>query len=428
MHPCSRLRRRERVWPSSWLCLCLWRILPSILTALSCTGALHAADIYLYQGPYTRASSGAYLTESRSGEAAIFNAANLTATQSSFYGDLGLAHWNYSITPKDNPDNKGAMQSPALPLASLGGTLRPSRSFAFGAAFIPLGAPGMKTQIKQMPTYIGGTLSQVDTVVEQTSFKFALGGGFKASNAFRAGLGVIMHYDNRKISVLSETTGEPAMVNTQKSTYFTPRLGFSGRLASRLNWAFVYQPSVVSKYNITTTMTSGQSSAADGREYHAESYEVGGSLNLFHGITPYGQFVREQWVKGTFQSTSPTDRMNGYDGPTDFLDTNNFVVGVKIATKKHQALYLGFASYQGNKGNGLKDTDGSTLFAGAGPGDFDALGRLHYTIGYKMMIKKSTLLTYFSYISAVKLTTSDSPAPGYYDLKVLLLGGGYVMD
>ena len=120
--------------------------------------------------------------------------------------------------------------------------------------------------------------------------------------------------------------------------------------------------------------------------------------------------------------------MGGNNVPTHFLNTNNFVGGIKIRTKKQQALYLGISSYQTNKGDGIKGDNGAPLFAGAEPGDFESLNRIHYTVGYKMSIHDNILLGYLSYISAVKLTAEDSPAPGYYDLKVILFGFGLVMN
>jgi hypothetical protein len=399
----------------------------AMLTLQGAGSLLYGADIFQFQGPYTRVTSGCSLLESRSGEAAMHNPANLTYTGSSWYADVGLTNFNYQVTPASTGET-GALSMPVIPLASFGGSWRAGSKLAFGAAFVPLGAPGVKTHLKRFPSEFQGETTTRDVEAGQTAFKVASGVGLKLSRAMRLGLGATLHYDENSITVLDDEHA-PFLQFGIKSMYLHPQLAASGVIAPALSWAVGYRPSATANYKLSSKVVSeGSTNSASGSEYHAATYEVAASLSFSPLFTPYFQYTREQWLDGTFKSTPPTEMIAGNDAPTAFVNANHFVVGVRTAPAPGYRFYGGVGLYQPNKEEGVKDASNKALFVGVGPRDFEGLRRKQYTLGYRHAQKGGRdVIGYFSYIYASRVTSEAAPSAAFYQLRLFMLGGSIII-
>lgn len=386
----------------------------------------YGADIFEYQGPKTRVSGGLSSLESRSGAACLHNPANLVLSGSKSYVDIGLANFTYTFSPADTGLNTGIYKAPIIPLTSIGTSLKPSflKAITFGFLFIPLGAPGLKSEIKDFPfkSEDGGFMSDME--LEESSFKMGLGVGWSFKKRFKLGISAMYHGKDSSINIKSQETGDSIMKISDKSSYLIPKAGFRTRILSRFGLAFTYRPPVWSKYAVNVELPRSQSISSRAKKYHAAVYTLGIEVKLNRIFTPYFQYQREEWLPGTKGSTpSMVLVKTGRKVPTEFLNTNNYVLGIKIRLNKRSKIYTGYAKYGSNKGDGVYDANKKIAIAGVGPRDFEALDRTHYTVGYQ----QRNMIAYLTYIYSVKIAAKDTPGAGFYNLKIYLLGGSFFL-
>lgn len=381
-------------------------------------------DIFSYQGPAYRASGGAGQLFSRSGAAILHNPALQVKSPGDVTFDLGLSNWSYRFDPLDDSLSAGDIKLPVVPLVSLGAIYKPQRPFALGVIFIPLGLAGAKQDVNQFPFRSNGIKTMVDAEAESRSYKAGLGFAYSFGRKLQVGVGVVHHSFDQTLTLLSESTGEPVIDIRNRYQVQTYRLGFSGHF-SRGVWGFSYQPAVSAEDKLTSTLASGESGEGTGTQYLPQKAAFGLAINLPKGYTVYFNYLREWWIKGTYEHSDPLDRaVAETDVPTDFLDTNNLVLGLRARVSKGSFLFTSFSSFSGNKGPGVLDADGNTSFSGIGAQDFEALNRRHFNLGYQGRLWQKTFWAYLTYIHGTASAPLDTPGQGDYELKIVLVGSG----
>lgn len=384
-------------------------------------------DIFMHQGPWVRASGGAYQTESRTAATVLHNPSRLSNAKSHGYVDLGLGNFQYKFKPMDEDYQEGAIKIPALPLISTGFSYRPFTKWTVGAVFIPLGLPGRQEKVDDFPITTGGDLSNADLTLEQTSYKLATGLSYRFSKALKLGIGVTQHTNATKTTISDPETGEEVMALTLNSKDLSPTLGLSGAMG-KLRWGFSHTRPTYEKYTITASESGNPDETAKGQSYRAATYSAGASYRFNRIIKGFGQYTLERWAPGSDSSTMPVTKITLGSLGTDFKDTDNMVLGAKFILPRQRSIYVSYAQFGANKGYGWYNEEGETIYEGVGLRDFEAMNRQHFTAGYAGKFQGQRLASYLSYINASATAPSGTPSEGDYNLRLILLGSGIVFD
>lgn len=386
---------------------------------------LRAEDLFMFQGPLTRASGGASEVFSRSGASVLHNPSHLVRRPSGGHFDLGLTQLTFSFDPKEEGIEAGEVSLPVVPLLSLGGHYRWS-NWAVGVIFVPLGLPGASQKIEDFPFRLGDVTATVDAKAEATSYLLGFGIAMRFYRSFSVGLRLLQRRVEESLELLSDQTGEPVLALDNRSDQWIPKLGLSGRV-HKAHFGVSYQPEVKSAYQLSTQLASGESGELKGDLYSPPIYSLGLAYRVHSLLTPYVQLSREEWVKGTYQNSDPLDKASYGDADaTDYLNTTNMTLGVRIHFKGRRSLYASYAFAQSNKGPGLYNDEQDILLSGVGSRDFEGLERKAYTVGFSDENRAYPYSAYLRYLSGEKTAPEGTPSQGSYELTVWMLGMGFL--
>ncbi len=395
------------------------------LIAMTCLSTpLAAADLFEYQGPYSRANGGAGIILGQSGSAVLDNPANLSLSPSSDnYFDIAPTRLVYQVTTPSPTTKPGQIVVPVLPLTSVGGSYKKADDpFSFGYIFIPTGF-GRAVEVKGFPVAIGGQTQSVDIRALQKGFKLGFGASYKANDRLVFGLSMINNSSGSDTSITSNGQELLNISFSLSSLHLNFGMNYDWNGMARI--ALSYRPSVDMHYNLKLQALGSDTQSFYRRDYRPSIYGIGGLLNSNGQFQTFGQYAYEKWVPATTYAQAPTQAVSG-TAPIEYLNTHSFVVGARYVLPSQNKLSFAFSSFSKNKGAGIKDANGNVLMQGRGAQDFEALDRRHYTFGYEKRNPSSDLLFYGSYIRATALSAEDTPTAGFYELTAYLLGIGYV--
>lgn len=396
----------------------------AVWSATLCLGpSIFAADIFDYQGPFTKAHGGSGVIMSRGGASTLHNPANIwTDQQPDFYVDFSPSRLSYEFTPPDPEFSPGGLTVPA-PFLSIGGSIKsPSSPVGVGVFFAPTGA-GNANRLNDFPVNVGGQLQQADLEDRSAGFKTGFALAFRLNRSLSLGLSALYDFSDSTSRVFVNDDEFLKLINRGRS--IRALFGVRYHLAGVGSFALTYQPEKKLHYDLKAKALGSDSVQVYQREFRPTVYGLGFHLSQIAGFEPFFQYTHERWVSATFIAQSPTQILDG-DLPVEFLNTNNFVFGTRYRLTQDKHLIGSFSMFQKNKGDGLADEDGTVLMQGRSLQDFEALDRTHITLAYEMSSKQSDWLFYGSYIQASALSAEGTPSAGFYDLNIIMIGLGYV--
>ncbi|MFW7379909.1 MAG: hypothetical protein ACOH5I_13940 [Oligoflexus sp.] len=384
-----------------------------------------SADIFELQGSYTKAHGGAGVIMSGSGTATLHNPANLWAnSDSDYYVDFSPSKLDYQFTPPDPELPQGQISVPVAPFLSFGGSFKASNSpLAIGYYLAPTGI-GTTTKVDDFPASVNGQFQVASIESSAGGFKTGIGLAYKVMPSLCLGLSVLYDYSDNSTKIFLRDAEFLNLVTRGRSI----RTG----LGARYEWsgfgsfALSFQPEKQLHYSLKAKVAGATPVQVFQKDFRPRSLGLGFRSEPIGRFEPYGQYTNERWVSATFIARSPTQAING-EIPVEYLNTHNFVVGSRFRMMPRRNLVASYSSFQKNKGNGLFAADGSTvLMQGRGAQDFEALDRFHVTVGYESLGRSSDWLYYGAYIRGTATAEPDTPAAGFYELTILMLGFGYV--
>lgn len=402
----------------------LVRVALTLGISLCCPWPIKAADLFQFQGPYTRASGGAGLLESQGAAASLHNPANLSKLPSHTYFDLGLTHLKYQFAARGRRTDSGTLKT-TVPLLSFGGGLRIGEAWTLGIALVPLGLKGQEIKTADFPVKIGRSLIVSDVSTQQASYKIAVGLGYDISPSLKLGIGAVYHENDNRTIVYGSNPDNPLFVIKERSQHIVPILGLAGQWKN-ISWAAAYTHPRSVPYSISLKEWGNEQQNATGETYQAGSFGFGLAYQMHPHFNPYGQYVFERWAPGQDRATSGILKVTEGDKGTDYRNTHNLVLGNKFRLAGRKTLYLSAASFDANKAAGVKDDNGDILYEGVKLRDFEGLARIQATAGmsYRLWERKTT--SYLSYMQAAADAPVGSPSEGTYKLHVYMLGSAIV--
>ncbi len=382
------------------------------------------ADIFDYQGPYTRASGGAGVIMSRSGASLLHNPANLWATPTSdAYVDVAPTHLTYKVTTPDPNLKPGSISVPVLPLMSVGGSVKGATGpLSYGYLFIPTGF-GTKVKVEDFPVAVNGQYQSATVNAVQKGFKLGFGIAYKMLPNLCLGFSLIENYASSSTDI--SVKGQDFLHLENASTALLFAFGLRYELENIGTIATTFRPSTDMHYSLKVQAFGAAPQSFYRRDYRPTLYGFGFESTRLGRFQPYAQYSYERWVPATLYAQAPTQAVSGTT-PVEYLNTHSYVLGSKYALQTNRILSFAYSFFSKNKGSGFKSDSGQIAMQGRGAQDFEALDRTHLTAGYEIKTKPSDWLLYGSYIHATATSPENTPSAGFYELTALLVGLGYV--
>ena len=382
-----------------------------------------ADDIFMYQGPWQRVSGGAGVTESISGAATLHNPANLVRHGSHSYGDVGLTQLSYSFAARGRNEETGSLKM-NVPLVSLGGSWRVSRKFALGLSVIPLGAKGSKNKTSDFPVKIGGSVFKGDIILEQSSYKAAVGVSYRFNKRLLLGLSAILHNNATATEVMDENPDQPLFSINESSQYVTPLLGVSGR-HKRITWGATYSPATAKPYKIGFQERDNDLFEGEGQTYQAAVVGLGVKYRAGKLMQPYMQYKFERWAPGQDESTTPITLITEGEKGIDYRNAHGIVIGNKFKIGR-QSIYVSAGKFDPNKSTGVVDEKGKLAYEGVKLRDFEGMSRMQLTTGLTSRLYGKRINSYLTMMKASADAPTGTPSEGLYELTMGMLGTGMI--
>ena len=294
-----------------------------LLLVISCLLSAKSAfsfDIFDYQGASAKVYGGAGITESRGGDAILYNPANLVIGKGINYNlDISPSSLKYKFTPAVGGYGTGNINVPLAPFVSYGLSLNEEKSkFAFGFLFIPTGV-GTTTKVSNFPISLAGELQVADLENTRTAYKLGLGMAYKFNNSYRFGISFIYDYFKSTSKVI--LAGEEFLSVNNANRFVIPRLGFTYKRPKAFTIGVELQPQVTSWYSLDADVTGANPINTFRESYKPTVYGIGIKSDFNGPHQVFGQYRYENWVDGTFTQQDPTQALQG-DAPVELLNAH----------------------------------------------------------------------------------------------------------
>lgn len=392
-------------------------------------GEARGTDL-IFPGIQPKISAGAGQTVSRGPAALFYNPANLIFSKFiEPYADISFAKVSYQYQHTEVDTYDPAVIDVTAPPITIGIGFRPIPSFALGVAFFPTGSGAIQL-IESVPIHLqGGVYKLSDVVNKQAGNKIAAGAAFRFAFPFTVGLGLIRTSEDTQTQIFPAESEDALFDAAYAGSANQFLVGMRSELFDRyLVLALSYRTAGEKKYkgDIITSLAPGVKNEFEGVGYAAGAIGFGAETR-FSSFGLFFDFVRETWSGGR------TVFKRGF-GPEpeeyDFIDSNNFSLGLKWWVAPKHMLQVAFGSHGANMGDGsevkasaeLQDEGGSGVIGGPSFGSLEAIPRTIFSGGYRAKITGNGYLeTGAHYQTGTRIVPEGFAQEGQYKLTVILL-------
>lgn len=406
-----------------------------VATAFALQWSSSFATELLFPGIQPKVSAGGGQTVSRGPASLFYNPANLIFSKFiEPYLDVSLASVTYQYQHTDTEQYEPVVVGVTAPPVTVGVGFRPVPSFAMGVAFFPTGS-GAVQLVESVPLHVGkGNYQLTDIITKKSGSKIAAGAAFRFAFPFTIGAGLIRTTEQTQLQIFPVESEEALFDAAYQGNANQFLVGARSELVDRyLVIALSYRTAAQIQYagDVGSSLNGGEFVDFEGVGYLPGAIGFGAETR-FGSIGLFLDFVRETWsgARTVYRNGLSDQDIDEYD----YIDTNNFSLGLKWWVAPKHMLEVAFGSHGGNIGDGsevadtgaeLQDDEEDLQIAGPTFGSTDAISRTIFSGGYRAKITGNGYFQFGAqYQTGSRVVPEGFGQEGQYSLRVILISLG----